>query len=138
MGTDVGSFTLRYRLPELRPRLHVFGHIHEARGASIHTWDSTKEPPKIQNAHQTVFAGSSSESIVSETDPASPPPKEGEGAEPGSDDVSKEEVPNDSWPPRSTFVNAAAWPMGPAAYYEGTKVGFGGYGFQPVVVDLKN
>jgi len=31
-GTAVGSETLRERIFEIEPRLHVFGHIHEARG----------------------------------------------------------------------------------------------------------
>ncbi|KAF8652642.1 hypothetical protein AX16_004274 [Volvariella volvacea WC 439] len=35
---EVGCEDLRRRLLELRPRLHVSGHIHEARGAHIHTW----------------------------------------------------------------------------------------------------
>ncbi|KAJ2924161.1 hypothetical protein H1R20_g12943, partial [Candolleomyces eurysporus] len=35
----------------LRPRLHAFGHIHEAHGAHIHSWESTGvcEPLQVQN-----------------------------------------------------------------------------------------
>ena len=34
----VGCEALAARLPALRPRLHVFGHIHEDHGALIRTW----------------------------------------------------------------------------------------------------
>ncbi|KAG8970286.1 hypothetical protein FRC05_000660 [Tulasnella sp. 425] len=39
-GELVGCPTLLAYLARLRPRLHVFGHIHEARGATIHSWDT--------------------------------------------------------------------------------------------------
>jgi hypothetical protein len=38
---------------------------------------------------------------------------------------------------RTVFVNAANWPAGPRAWRAG-RIGFGGKGFQPVVVDLKD
>lgn len=37
-GDNAGCETLAARLPLLRPRLHVFGHIHEAHGAQIQTY----------------------------------------------------------------------------------------------------
>lgn len=37
-GDLAGCEDLRARLPELRPLLHVAGHIHEARGAHVHVW----------------------------------------------------------------------------------------------------
>ncbi|KAG9006752.1 hypothetical protein FRB90_009762 [Tulasnella sp. 427] len=39
-GEIVGCPTLLAHLNRLRPKLHVFGHIHEARGATIHHWDT--------------------------------------------------------------------------------------------------
>ncbi|KAI0089313.1 Metallo-dependent phosphatase [Irpex rosettiformis] len=39
-GTAVGCESLKARMSVLRPRLHVFGHIHEAHGAVIRNWDS--------------------------------------------------------------------------------------------------
>lgn len=40
-GTAVGCESLKARMPVLRPRLHVFGHIHEAHGAAVRNWNST-------------------------------------------------------------------------------------------------
>ncbi|KAJ7098251.1 Metallo-dependent phosphatase-like protein [Mycena epipterygia] len=40
-GARAGCPALAARLPTLRPRLHVFGHIHEARGVYVHLWDRT-------------------------------------------------------------------------------------------------
>jgi len=37
-GGDVGCEALAARLPSLRPRLHVFGHVHEDHGAVIYDW----------------------------------------------------------------------------------------------------
>ncbi|GLB41994.1 putative calcineurin-like phosphoesterase [Lyophyllum shimeji] len=52
-GDLVGCEALRARLPSLRPRLHVFGHIHEARGPYVHAWAGdgapASEPPEAQN-----------------------------------------------------------------------------------------
>ncbi|CAL1699956.1 unnamed protein product [Somion occarium] len=39
-GDRVGCEALADRLVELRPRLHVFGHIHEDHGAVVHEWPS--------------------------------------------------------------------------------------------------
>ncbi|KZT06465.1 Metallo-dependent phosphatase, partial [Laetiporus sulphureus 93-53] len=59
IGEHVGCETLAARLPSLRPRLHVFGHIHEGHGALIHEWpasdpNSSAEKPGIVD-DQTVF-----------------------------------------------------------------------------------
>ncbi|EMD40325.1 hypothetical protein CERSUDRAFT_110922 [Gelatoporia subvermispora B] len=37
-GRHVGCAALSARLPSLRPRLHVFGHIHEDHGAIVREW----------------------------------------------------------------------------------------------------
>ncbi|THH10299.1 hypothetical protein EW146_g8415 [Bondarzewia mesenterica] len=37
---NVGCESLLARLPELRPRLHVFGHIHEDHGVQVGEWDA--------------------------------------------------------------------------------------------------
>ncbi|KAG7095942.1 hypothetical protein E1B28_006626 [Marasmius oreades] len=47
-GDYAGCVDLRNRLPILRPRLHVFGHIHEAHGAYIHSWKDGS-CPAVQN-----------------------------------------------------------------------------------------
>jgi len=39
---------------------------------------------------------------------------------------------------RTVFVNAANWPAGKNAWRDGVKIKFGGLGFQPVIVDLKD
>ncbi|KAL0564879.1 hypothetical protein V5O48_017158 [Marasmius crinis-equi] len=66
-GEFVGCEDLRKRLPTLRPRIHVFGHIHEAHGAYTHAWkddicpsyqnnDSVlPEPDTDPNVDTTVF-----------------------------------------------------------------------------------
>ncbi|KAK2459250.1 hypothetical protein APHAL10511_008727 [Amanita phalloides] len=73
----VGCETLAKRLPQLQPRLHLFGHIHEAHGAHIHTWDNAKPTcPIAQSYHaikntgnavgpQTVFVNASNLSYPS-------------------------------------------------------------------------
>ncbi|OCH94476.1 Metallo-dependent phosphatase [Obba rivulosa] len=42
-GGHVGCEALATRLPDLRPRLHVFGHIHEAHGALIREWAANSD-----------------------------------------------------------------------------------------------
>jgi len=37
---------------------------------------------------------------------------------------------------QTVFLNAANWPSGPNVLRNGHKVGVGGFGVQPVVVDL--
>ncbi|KAE9402854.1 Metallo-dependent phosphatase [Gymnopus androsaceus JB14] len=44
-----GCRALSDALPRLRPRLHVFGHIHEAHGAHVHSW-SKGHVGSVQNS----------------------------------------------------------------------------------------
>ncbi|KAJ7888634.1 Metallo-dependent phosphatase-like protein [Mycena olivaceomarginata] len=60
-----GCSALAARLSSLRPRLHVFGHIHEARGAHVHLWARGDEPSTPNNA-QTSRAAGPDELIVEE------------------------------------------------------------------------
>ncbi|KAF9483276.1 Metallo-dependent phosphatase [Pholiota conissans] len=116
-GLEVGCEALRDRLPELRPRLHLFGHIHEAHGACIHAWDPAlgNAPPTIQN-----------------TDPSMSIDR------PEVKDAEAPAETTDTELDKTVFVNAANWPMGRNAHREDSKPPFGGPGFQAVVVDLKN
>ncbi|KAF8816077.1 Metallo-dependent phosphatase [Phlegmacium glaucopus] len=102
-GEDVGCEALRARLSDLRPRLHLAGHIHEAHGAHIHAWDTTAEPPSVQSGETLSY-----------------------------DNI------HDPNLDHTVFVNAANWPAGERLYRDTSgRVKFGGLGFQPVVVDLK-
>ncbi|KAJ7098249.1 Metallo-dependent phosphatase-like protein [Mycena epipterygia] len=47
-----GCPALSARLPELKPRLHVFGHIHESRGAYLHRCKPDSDQLGAQNAIQ--------------------------------------------------------------------------------------
>jgi hypothetical protein len=99
---DVGCEALRARLPDLCPRLHLAGHIHEAHGAYIHAWD-TAEPPSVQPGE--IFLNDNLQ-------------------DPNLD--------------HTVFVNAANWPSGKTVRRDSKgRAKFGGAGFQPVVVDLK-
>ncbi|KAG8829294.1 hypothetical protein FRC17_006803 [Serendipita sp. 399] len=42
-GAHVGCEALYPRVSQIRPRIHVFGHIHEARGAIVKYWDENKD-----------------------------------------------------------------------------------------------
>ena len=100
---DSGCEALRARLSDLRPRLHLFGHIHEAHGANIHSWDTT-EPPYVQAGEELIL----------------------------NDRVNHLDLDH------TVFVNAANWPSGKRVRRDSRgRAKFGGAGFQPVVVDLK-
>ncbi|KAJ7150948.1 Metallo-dependent phosphatase-like protein [Mycena crocata] len=72
-ATFAGCPALAARLPTLRPRLHVFGHIHEARGAYVHLWtnpdgveaqsttqiDEGRDYEIVRDGPQTVFINAS-------------------------------------------------------------------------------
>lgn len=61
-GEHAGCEALRARLALLQPRLHLFGHIHEAHGAEIKSWDA-KDPLDKDVATKearTVFVNASS------------------------------------------------------------------------------
>ncbi|KAF9069831.1 Metallo-dependent phosphatase-like protein [Rhodocollybia butyracea] len=108
------SLTSALESARLRPRLHVFGHIHEAHGAYIHEWARGDVVGNIQNAPDEP-----------ETEPS-----EANGGQ---------HAPTAA----TVFANAAAWPMGlRRSNYQRRSWGaasnhvFGGAGFRPVVVDL--
>jgi hypothetical protein len=101
---DAGCEALRARLSDLRPRLHLVGHIHEAHGAYIHAWDNTAEPPYVQAGEEIILNDNIHEPSLDHT----------------------------------VFVNAANWPSGKRVRRNSQgRAKFGGAGFQPVVVDLK-
>ncbi|KAF7323648.1 Metallophos domain-containing protein [Mycena kentingensis (nom. inval.)] len=52
-GGHAGCPALAERVSELRPRLHVFGHIHDARGAYAHDWEDTGTQTIFVNAANT-------------------------------------------------------------------------------------
>ncbi|KAJ7461781.1 Metallo-dependent phosphatase-like protein [Mycena galericulata] len=109
-----GCPALAARVRELQPRLHVFGHIHEARGAYVHLW----------NADETLGAQNSSQLPESEDD------VEGDESEVIPDVI--QHLPAGD---QTIFVNAANWPAGPNGWRR-EKVKIGGPGVAPVVVDL--
>ncbi|KAF8159015.1 Metallo-dependent phosphatase-like protein [Pholiota molesta] len=110
-GQDVGQNIAGFmynRNRALSPCLHLFGHIHEAHGAYIHTWDPALEdaPPMVQN-----------------TDPSM------SSARAGEPDAEPPETALDT----TVFVNTANYPTGKKAYRPGVRPLFGGPGFQAVV-----
>jgi hypothetical protein len=63
-GENVGCEELITRLRGIRPRLHVFGHIHEAHGAYIHTWNEATDGPLDEGAcgaSETIFINAASQ-----------------------------------------------------------------------------
>lgn len=44
-GMSVGCVDLATRVASIRPRLHVFGHIHEGHGAEVKRWEEDIPPP---------------------------------------------------------------------------------------------
>ncbi|KAG6895934.1 hypothetical protein C0992_011481 [Termitomyces sp. T32_za158] len=119
----VGCEDLRARLPHLRPRLHVFGHIHEARGAYVHAWGSNPEasPLPIAQNDLSVDDDDDDDEEVGQLPPRKvnePPRNVNEGGD------------------ETVFVNAANWPAGLGAWRGTHRVPFGGPGYQAIVVDL--
>ncbi|EAU81297.2 hypothetical protein CC1G_07227 [Coprinopsis cinerea okayama7 len=119
----------------LRPRLHAFGHIHEAHGADIHSWDppnnSPSTPPKLQNdffreenVEDDMF-DDSGEAEVREVLEAIEAEKEEMRRRMGVEGMQ-----------RTVFVNAANEPNRRGR--RNVKIPHGGPGFRPVVVDLKD
>ncbi|KAG5642908.1 hypothetical protein DXG03_001915, partial [Asterophora parasitica] len=154
IGDLVGCEALRARLPELRPRLNVFGHIHEARGAAIHAWNSTGTLGKVQARETDIDElfevqnnptadiedwGSDGELVAATAPstatahvPAIPPPVFAHLASTApaeSDNTLRQET---------VFVNAANWPAGRSSWRGTYHIPFGGPGFQPVIVDLRD
>ncbi|KAJ7018556.1 Metallo-dependent phosphatase-like protein [Mycena alexandri] len=107
-GVRAGCHALTARLPTLQPRLHVFGHIHEARGAYVHLWSRTHR--LSLGAQNSVQMGL-------------------EAMDVGDEVVSEGE--------QTIFVNAANTPAGQNEFRNGEPVDAGGPGVQPVVVDLR-
>ncbi|TFK22401.1 Metallo-dependent phosphatase [Coprinopsis marcescibilis] len=118
----------------LRPRIHIFGHIHESRGANIHSWDAKdgeSRPPRVQNRFYGVensknwFRDSGrdeGEEILMQLEQ--------------DEDVEERNANIDLQ--RTVFVNAANDPTGPGAWVDLRKTKHGGRNFQPIVVDLKD
>ncbi|KAF5373200.1 hypothetical protein D9757_010556 [Collybiopsis confluens] len=134
-GDKPGCSALREALEagQLRPRLHLFGHIHEAHGAHIHPWSKGNDLGSLQN---------SPDEEADDESPLGPT-----GAPPSYRNESEEEVGvvNEDGntitdPDTTVFVNASAWPMGlrRSNYQDIGPAVFGGPGFRPVVVDLKD
>jgi hypothetical protein len=101
------------------PRLHVFGHIHEARGALVHQWNP--DPNTIPGL-RGFSSRSDSSSSGSEQDEDQPDP-------------TSSAVDREGWK-ETIMVNAANQPAGQNRRFNGMRVPFGGPGFQPIIVDL--
>ncbi|KAF7348576.1 Ser thr protein phosphatase [Mycena venus] len=138
-----GCSALAAGLYKLKPKLHVFGHIHEARGAYVHRWKRDSDQlPRAQNAIQLQIdkkpsADEEEEEVWSDSDDES-----GSELDDGivlSDPEPEQETQTDDaveGPEETIFVNAANWPSGPNARRSGMRVKMGGQGFQPIIVDL--
>lgn len=147
-----GCEALRARLPSLRPRVHLFGHIHEARGALVHTWagEGASEPPTVQNDGNYPDDDDNDDSDsdnddmdISFEEEAEDVEREQEAADDGVGDgeIRTEVTPQrtgDAGAEETVFVNAATFPAGRGAWRGTHRVPFGGPGFQAVVVDLRD
>ncbi|KAJ6532766.1 Metallo-dependent phosphatase-like protein [Mycena vulgaris] len=143
-----GCATLSARLPELKPKLHVFGHIHEARGAHLHHWTRGSGQLGVQNAIQLgIKVGNANipdarEDEDSEYEDVEEPELNSDESDSDSDDgVVLLEVPETAdgvaeEAEETVFVNAANWPSGPNARRTGLRVKMGEQSFQPIVVDM--
>jgi hypothetical protein len=122
-GDLVGCEALLARLPKLRPRIHAVGHIHEAHGAHIHTWDPASNylPPQVQN-----------DDTLRTQDLGSHAKGEDEGSAVYSSGTKTSLV------ERTVFVNAANYPAGKLARRGSQRISFAGPGIQPVIIDLKD
>lgn len=96
----MGCERLAGRLPQLQPRLHLFGHIHEAHGAYIQTWDNVVTARPMAQSYDPV-----------------------------------KQTPGNPAGPKTVFVNASNFS---SPSYGRKSVPFGGPGFQPVIVDLRD
>lgn len=105
------------------PRLHVFGHIHEARGALVHQWD-----PDPNAAPESGPVTMSWSELELELDSAS----ESEEQHPN---LTSAGADRDGWK-ETIMVNAANQPAGSRRTLNEMRVPFGGPGFQPIIVDL--
>ncbi|KAG6905539.1 hypothetical protein DXG01_002087 [Tephrocybe rancida] len=138
-----GCVDLRNNLSRLRPRLHLFGHIHEARGAHVHNWDDPL--PEVN-----IFEGSDSDSDLGSEDSTNTPqvdsgttmqlPSEDAGETAGPIFIHEADVGQlaGDGAEQTVFVNASTFPAGRGEWRAGQRVPFGGPGFQPVIVDLRD
>ena len=131
-GAFVGCGALLDRLLDLRPRIHVMGHIHESHGAHIHAWQCNQAGKFVQ---PTASDGDTAEDEAEQSLLAfSTEQGESEDMDVDGDDSA---LPTSE---STVFVNAANAPR--ANRRDGTRVRqetvFGGPGYQPVVVDLKD
>ncbi|KAJ7484379.1 Metallo-dependent phosphatase-like protein [Mycena latifolia] len=156
----VGCAALAARLPELKPKLHVWGHIHEARGSYVHRWAGS-DRLGIQNAIQLGIKAEGTNISEGGEDVDESEEEFELNKEDGESDEEETELKSDGSgsdfddevvllgipenaeatditeeAEETVFVNAANWPSGPNARRTGTRVKMGGQGFQPVVVDM--
>ncbi|KAG6871528.1 hypothetical protein C0995_003561 [Termitomyces sp. Mi166 len=136
-----GCADLRNHLPRLRPRLHVFGHIHESRGAYVHAWGpegnhELTEVKVIDDEDEDEDEDDDMEDLDIRVD--------GEDEVFGGDGevLEDEDVCHDGdgtqRSPETVFVNAATSPAGKGTWRAGQRILVGGPGFQAVVVDLRD
>ncbi|KAG9009462.1 hypothetical protein FRB94_014253 [Tulasnella sp. JGI-2019a] len=55
-GAHAGCPTNLERVCKIKPRLHLFGHIHEGRGATIHTWDRARPKARQEAVAERLTA----------------------------------------------------------------------------------
>lgn len=57
-----GCETLTEALSSLRPRIHVFGHVHKAHGVEVKTWTETERKTDDKNASNvTIFVNAANQ-----------------------------------------------------------------------------
>ncbi|KAG8949737.1 hypothetical protein FRC04_008277 [Tulasnella sp. 424] len=69
-GVHAGCPTLLNRITELKPRLHVFGHIHESRGSRVQRWENIDKLPepaadRPSQSTSTVFVNAANSPVAS-------------------------------------------------------------------------
>ncbi|KAG6815465.1 hypothetical protein H0H87_001555 [Tephrocybe sp. NHM501043] len=159
-----GCAALRAQLPRIRPRIHVFGHIHEARGAHVHAWDSGRAGAgAVSYNKDDGHAGSDGEEQEGDGLPeVNDFPSDDDDDDDDLDDLDVhfddedvgagdegdeiDERGGDECPGKDTanrkfktvFVNAANYPTGKGAWRATQRVPSGGPGFQAVIVDVRD
>ncbi|TEB32957.1 Metallo-dependent phosphatase [Coprinellus micaceus] len=118
----------------LRPRLHLFGHIHEAHGAHIHSWESPGpcEPLHVQNDinYPIELTESDDEDEVAHVEEVRAMTEKVRNQ--------AEERNQNAELRRTVFVNGANESAGRTSWKGEKKVAHGGPGFRAVVVDLRD
>ncbi|KAJ7054500.1 Metallo-dependent phosphatase-like protein [Mycena amicta] len=133
-----GCPALASRVQQLKPKLHVFGHIHEARGVYVHRWGQDSRLG-AQNAIQLGIDDTEPELVEmmqndyeSESD-SGLEEKFKDGLSLGDLDLVVPKV------EETIFVNAANFPsslIAKRSFKPGARLKMGGHGFQPIIVDL--